>query len=383
VAAWDRGTTIAMVWTRAILAGRDLALFPAPRTWAAAVADPWVTQEGLQRHRLVGAAATSLSSLSPAGDALSSWLRVEARQAAVLSLAHAAVASRIRETLSVQGIPCLFTKGVFQSKQSTGELAFRGVGDIDVVVPPDDFEGAVAALVREGAEHVTMTSHVRLNHHLAAVHHATSLFIGGVHVDLHRRLDPNPQMMSVPFAELWECRDIVEVQGHHFPTLSPVDTCVYVASHGSQDNWPYLRGVLDLVLAVARAGDLEAVVDRASRQGVSERLAIGLEVARVLAPDLPPQGAYARRMANWSWSRHRQGRAVRGSDKPRDVMSTFAYWLLSEPGASSLIYAARRLAWLPSSMESAAIPDRLWWAYPILAPVNVSRRVIERWRSSR
>lgn len=383
VAAWDRGTTTAMVWARAILASRGLASFPAPEAWAAAVADPRMTQEGLRRHRLVGAAATSLSSLPPVGNALSSWLGVEARQAAVLSLAHIATASRIGEALSRQGIPCLFTKGVFQSKQSTGELAFRGVGDVDVVVRPDDFDAAVTALVREGADHVAMTSHDRLDHHLATVHHATSLFMGGVHVDLHRRLDPNPRLMRVPFTGLWQRRDTVEVHGHDFPTLSPVDACVYVASHGSQDNWPYLRGALDLVFALARAGDLDHVVDEARRQNVPERLAIGLEFARVLAPDLPRQGAYARRMAGWSWARHRQGRAVRGSDRPRDVMGTFAYWLLSEPGAASLAYGARRLAWLPSGMESTTLPDRLWWTYPILSPVHVARRIVERWRQSR
>jgi len=378
--AWDRSTTAAMVWCRAILAIRGLAPGPDPSSWAAAVADARTTRRGLERNRLIGAAASSAALIPDPGVVLSSWLRTYARQGALLSLAHAATASRIREALSSRGIPALFTKGVFQSMQSTGELAFRGVGDIDVVVPEEDFDAAVDALIAQGASHEEMTTHAILSERLSKVHHAASLFIGGVHVDLHRRLDPNPRLMSAPFVELWKRRDTVDVHGHSFDTLSPVDACVYVASHGSQDNWPHLRGVLDLVTALRRVGNYEEVVDRAQRLGVGHRLEIGVEFARVVAPGLPRQNPYAHMMARWAWSRHRLGRAVRGSNAPRDVVATFAYWLLSEPTTASLHFGARRLAWLPSTIESGWLPDQLWWAYPLLAPVHVTRRVLERSR---
>lgn len=380
---WDPTALTAMVWAKQLLAERNLTDPPPEWLWQRAVAGSDVAFAALARHRILAAVARSGVS-RPVPEQLAAALESERRTVALQAMAHMAVARRVSDALRSAAIPALFIKGIFQSTQMTGDYAFRGPGDIDVFVSPDSFDDVVDLMTARGAVHEQYEATPRLQERIANVHHATTLYLGRSHIDLHRRLDPVPHLMRSSFDEFRARRDTVELQGQVFPTLGAVDAAVFVASHGCQDNWPRLRQVVDFVLALdvaSRESGFDAVERRARALGVARRFAVAVEVARRLVPELPAQTGRARVMAAWAWSRHRAGRLTDASDRARDSITTFAYWTLSQGDPPSLGYAVRRLLWLPSAMGDSPLPDAMWWAYPLTAPVNVVRRVHARSRT--
>lgn len=384
---WDPTAWSALVWAKQILGERGVTAPPPPGHRHRSFADVDRTRTALAKHRLIPAAARTTAASAPDCPAgLQAWLDQERRTGTLQAMAHAAVSQRAQESLDRAGVPALFVKGMFQAGQSTDDYAFRGVGDVDILVPGDAFHDAIDALTAMGAVHEPSPGPPQWQERLVSVHHAATVIVGNTHIDLHRRLDPVPHLMRASFDEFWLRRDKVEIRGRSFPTLDPVDTCVFVASHGCQDNWPRLRHVVDMALALqlaVRASGWAAVWQRAVDLGVSRRLATAVEVTRLLVPELPPQDRRARVMAEWAWSRHRAGRDLEGDATPRNAMASFAYWTLSEGDPAAFGYAARRLMWLQSSMEHSRLPERLWWAYPLLMPVNVAGRIVRRSREQR
>lgn len=380
---WDPVALTAMVWAKWLLSQRGVTSAPPPHVLRQASADPRLVHTALARHRLVAAAARSQARPPGLPVEVTRWLRTESRTVSLQALAHTGVASRFQHLLEAEGIPALFIKGVFQAQQVTGDYAYRGPGDIDIVVAPETFDDTVALFRDQGAVHEEYPGLPQLQARVAHVHHATSLIVGNTHIDLHRRLDPVPHLMRADFDDLWQRRDKVDIRGHSFATLGPVDAAVFVASHGAQDNWPRLRSVVDfagaLDLAVSEAG-WDTVWERAQELGVGRRFSTAVQVARLLVPQLPAQGPRDVMMSRWAWSRHRHGRDLEGSGSPRDSMGSFVYWTLSQGDPRSLAYAVKRLLWLPSAMGDASLPENMWWAYPALAPINVGRRILARRR---
>jgi hypothetical protein len=216
---------------------------------------------------------------------------------------------------------------------------------------------------------------------VAAVHHAESLSLDGISVDLHRRLDPAPHLMRAEFDSIWAGRQHVEIAGCSFATMGAADSCVYVSSHAARDNWPQLRYVVDFVLALNAATavhPLEGIARRAKEHGVGRRFRLGLAVSRLLVPELPAQDRRSSLMASWAWSRHRAGRVPGMAGDARDAISAFAFARASQGDAADLLYALRKMAWLPSTAADSPLPEKMWWAHPLLAPANAVRRLRER-----
>lgn len=379
---WNENTVLAMCWTRQILAARGLAEPPPESIWRMVNSQDSRLVKALTSHRLASAAWSTLDD-NPSlltNSETRSIIRQLAAPSRIRCLRTASVATQIDSILRDRGTPALFIKGVFQSQQCTGNFWFRGSGDLDVVVPGHAFQDAVERLTMHGGVVREGPKRTRIGAKVAEVHHATTIDFQGVTVDLHSRLDP-AHLMKVSFPEIWHRREVVMVAGQELPTLSRLDSCVFVASHGCQDNWATLRQVMDFVLAWDAALDSELpelVFETALAQGVARRLQVAIEVARVVCPALPPQSQRARMMSNWAWSRHRSGRLTRGSGRPLDAMGTFAFWMASEGHVTSYSYGLKRLAWLPSMAERSPMPERLWWLTPALSPYLLLRRLLER-----
>jgi hypothetical protein len=308
------------------------------------------------------------------------WLAIERKTNQRQVIAHVAAAARLQHALSEVGIKALFIKGAFQAKQATGDPAGRGSGDLDLFVEPDKFELALEAIISAGAILVDKKLSKPLAEKVAQVHHASALQISGIPIDLHRRLDPNPDRMQLRFDALWRERETVQLAGVDFSTLSPIDACVLVASHGCRDNWLQIRQLVDFAQSLNRVQsegfDLGHLEQRAVEQGVARRMAVALAVTKILLPELPNQSESAKQLARWTWSRYRSGR-VDMARTPRHSISMFTYSALSEEGLQGLFYSRRRLIWLTSTNVDPLFPNQSLWAYPLLAPVNVIRRMLK------
>ena len=380
---WDPVSQTALVWSKQLLSASALTEPPPSNLWYQASSNDTLIRAALSRHRIIPPAAAWLSKNSHASIPAESqkWLAAERVINQRQVITHVAAAARIQQALLDTGVRALFIKGPFQGKQATGDAAGRGSGDIDVFVDPEKFEQAVEALVSAGA--IMKSKHLTpdLAKKVALAHHEAALEISGIPIDVHRRLDPNPDRMQVEFDTLWRERDTVHLAGVDFPTLSPIDACVLVASHGCRDNWLQIRQLIDFAQSMDRVQsdgvDLKDLEQRAKEQAVTRRLAVALAVAQIVIPELPTQSSSAQFFARWAWTRYRSGRVDVGARTPRNAMARFAYSTLTEEGFQSAIYAARRLTWVTSTNVDPLIPHQPMWAYPLLAPVNVVRRMVE------
>ncbi len=385
---WDPVSLTALVWAKQVLADHGITSAPPRDRWQFATADDPRAREALSRHRLIAAVAAGISpeTAAMAPSSLRSWWSTQRRTDQRQVVAHVALAARLHRHLDGAGIRALFIKGPFQAMQATGQSAARGAGDLDLIVSAADFDRALALLITAGAEPQEEPLAGPLQAKLESVHHAATLRWSGVLIDLHRRLDPAPHLMRVPFDDLWQRRNLVRLAGYDFPTLDALDTCVLAASHGCRDNWSQLRQVVDFVQLLSRVTEtapMQAVADRAQEHGVTRRLAVALAVSRILVPELPLQGVAASQLARWTWARYRTGRITIGSGSPRDSVGTFVYWTATQGQAADWTYAARRLVWFTSATTEPVVPGQPLWAYPALAPLSVSRRIVSRARADR
>jgi hypothetical protein len=393
-ASWDADSLTGLVWAKQVLAWDGLTAPPPRRLIERAVrTPPGAALRVLRANRLHTAVAARIDNPRsvaglPAADIPEPLRRQLARQRAAMqlrALGHASTASVIDDALNRAGIAALFTKGLFQAQQFTGDFTFRGVGDIDVLVPPEAYAVASDTLLGLGAADLEKPYPAEFDRVVARVSHARTFRYEQSAVDLHWRIDPMPHLMNPGFSDYWRRRDKVEVAGRSFHTLHPVDAAIYIASHGTQDCWSSLRRVVDLVQGLrvaAPSGDLRELFERAAQLGVRNRVRVGVEVARRLVPELPQQGRRYQVMAQWAWARHRAGRGITGEEVPLDVVGRFVFGSLSAGDVRSLKWAATRLMWLPSMLpEDAGSAPRWLWTYPLSAPVRVTRRVIARSRS--
>lgn len=372
----------ALVWSKQLLSTDGLTDAPPLELWTQATIDDSLIRAALSRHRIIPPAAAWLSgeSAERVSTEVRNWLATERRTNQRQVIARVAAAARLQYALSEVGVKALFIKGPFQAKQATGDSAGRDSGDLDLFVEPGKYEQALEVMISAGAILMDKQFSRPLAKKVAQVHHATTFSLSGVSIDLHRRLDPNPDRMQLRFESLWRERDTVQLAGVDFSTLSTIDACVLVASHGCRDNWLQIRQLVDFAQSLNRVQsegfDLENLEQRAAEQGVARRMAVALAVTKIILPELPTQSNSAKQLARWTWSRYRSGRVDMGERTPRHAISMFTYSALSEEGLQGLSYSRRRLIWLTSTNVDPLFPNQSLWAYPLLAPVNVVRRML-------
>jgi hypothetical protein len=203
------------------------------------------------RHRvtdLLHAHAEDLGLGTAFGEATVAWLAGAHAEVARRVAVQLLEARRAIEALGEHGVRALLLKGPALSVQTTGSSTARGFGDIDLFVAPGSAERAFGVLREQGWEPRTFGSAepgtwawrhlVRTFNEIAFDGRASS-------VDLHWRLDPSPGALP-DFAEAWERRDLVAVDGVTVPTLSPADAFEHSCWHAAKDEWRWLRSLVDV-----------------------------------------------------------------------------------------------------------------------------------------
>lgn len=257
---------------------------------------------------LLGAHAVALG--LPAAPA--ARIAAHADRVALSALAQAARLRQVHRILRDAGVPALFFKGLAVEAQTGRRLGERGSGDIDVWVPPECVETAVAAL-RSGW-------HLPTNYPQPGPSWAWRHWLrwgselplrGPVTVDLHWHL--HGVRANLPdFDTAWAAREHVDVGGHTVPTLARAHALAHAVRHATTDRWRILRSLVDIHLLLTPAapaaapavlpGPAMAVVDRAvglpgGRTGASlaaRRWAAVCEEQRFLGPHVDRIDALSR-----------------------------------------------------------------------------------------
>ncbi len=215
------------------------------------------------------------------------WLHVEALSA---SLLLERLLLETVEVLRAAGVPVRVLKGSAYGHLDYADPAQRTFGDIDLLVPAEHIDDAVAALEDEG--HVRLHPQPRPGFDRRFGKGTSFRTVEGLEVDLHRSFSMGPFGVRLDTARLWERSEPFTVGDRVLEALGAEERFVHACYHAAlgevRPRLVPLRDVaqialthaLDLtrVLSLVRSGRGEAVVARAVRHAWTE-----LDLADVLA----------------------------------------------------------------------------------------------------
>jgi hypothetical protein len=221
-----------------------------------------------ERQRVDGIA---YDSLRRAGVALppeaSKALAAAAGRIARANLFQAAEALRLHQRLSAAGVDHLFVKGLTLNALAWGSLALKRAVDIDILVDPDNYGAALDVMEGAGYHCVYPLSNDRAEilRYAAAIKDSGWRGPGGLAVELHRRLTPNPVLL--PALSVQSPRQDVQIApGISLPTFAYDELVAYLMVHGGLTAWSRLKWAADLaaLLAGADSAEIDRIYARAS-----------------------------------------------------------------------------------------------------------------------
>lgn len=277
---------------------------------------------------------------------------------------------RVQQVMAEADVRTLFVKGPALAVQTTGDFTARGSGDIDILVPARDLEGAVAALVTSGfVMRAGVPTHVDSWgwRYMKSIYYELALDGPWGTVDLHWRLDPTHGGLP-GFTQLWGRRESVMVGPVRVETLSPQDAFLHSCHHAAKDEWRSLRSLVDIHRLSRRgavAGPSPSRVVPLTLAVVREQLGLTPVPAPTVGP-LPIRRALRRAKASqdvvWRrwfpglgtlrFSQYRLASGRGGADVRRTlaaaVLTPAALAGIAEPGVSSSLRRAipRRVAYV-------------------------------------
>lgn len=298
-----------------------------------------------QRHKVLSVTAAAARRVGARTDVCEALARAQHRSE-LRALRAAAWTVQVFEALTEAHCQPIMIKGVTLSVQTTGTLGARGVGDVDVLVPPMRLMAAVRAMRRAGGR-----VRAGLNAHGRADIHAVTVDWKGTSVDIHRRLAFEPVFSLPPHDSLWDRSTLVESGGTSVRTLAPADAAVHIAVNSGQDTWSQLIRLADLarLLRIAESQPDQQLLDQVARSwGASRHWALGMAMLRRLRSDVERQDSLTEALATRAWLWIAAGRQLRLSADMSDrvMRDLFRVASAASPAYTSwwLGNNARRLA---------------------------------------
>ncbi|HEX4981762.1 MAG TPA: nucleotidyltransferase family protein [Ilumatobacteraceae bacterium] len=239
-------------------------------------------------HRVDGCVHAVLEQTGGAAAEVLQRLAAARRQAATHHLLVRDVLARVAPVLDGAGIPWLVFKGPVLSSSVYCDPGMRRYSDLDVLVPPERFADAVAAMERAGFEN-PITSWAPQAYFRAG---AIAFDVGGISVDLHWHVVYKYQdrrWHHIDPEQLFARRRTIEVGGRVCSTFDDVDTVFHLALHAAREGCEHLVWLKDIELAIATGQpDLDELVRRSREARCAP--AIGIALARskwALGTDVP------------------------------------------------------------------------------------------------
>jgi hypothetical protein len=255
-----------------------------------------------------------------------------------------ALAVRTATHLDAAGVRWRLTKGAALAHLDyPQQLAHRTFGDVDVVVHPDDWQGALGALLAIGL--TRPSAELRPGWDVRFGKGATLVDANDLEVDLHLRFAIGRFGVRSQMRDLFERQDTIELAGRSIPTLAGPDRLLHACHHlvlGGFSEWRAARDIAQLVLisdvdwhetvAVAERWDVQAVVASGIVQAWSR---LGLAVshpAHDWAVEQPIGRSDARAIEVFTTQRPFRDQALTAVGALSPVRVPRYLWMLTVPG---------------------------------------------------
>jgi hypothetical protein len=143
------------------------------------------------------------------------------------------IADEMVTILHGNGIPAILLKGSFLAPNIYADIAFRPMGDIDILVPLDKVYEAWQILNPESE--TTEFKDEETGHHLP------TFFRRGCQIEIHKTLFPVNTKFTIPIEAIWS--SALPIEGKKSFTLDPIHQIIYLMLH---IYYTYRRGGLRL-----------------------------------------------------------------------------------------------------------------------------------------
>lgn len=144
-----------------------------------------------------------------------------------------------------QGLRFIVMKGLDVAARAYGDLAARHVGDIDILVDPEQLDEAITMLTAQGwnlaQPEILFT--VNRNILLRNLHHCILVRKNVPHMELHWRATHNP--FEFPIDD-WLALPVSKKSNIGIPGLNNEDLLIYLCLHGVRHGWGRLKWLFDL-----------------------------------------------------------------------------------------------------------------------------------------
>ena len=263
---------------------------------------------------------------------VATWQEISAAQEATVrqNLWLAGELIKVLEILSAAQVPALPYKGPVLAATAYGDLALRQFSDVDILLRPQDFVRAKAAVVAAG-----YTPGLELTPREEQAWIATSYEMAFARGELHNLIElqwalaPRFYCLGGSVAGLFGRARPVNVFGTEMLTLSPEDNLLVLAVHGSKHLWKQIRWLVDLARVAAQPLDWDVVLQRAAAWRIERLLRVSLLLMKELLGEMDfPKEAEA-------WLKKDSAASAIATELGRDVLRD------TLPGPDSLAYFRR------------------------------------------
>lgn len=315
-----------------------------------------------------------------ARDPLATRVESTARQC----LAMSAELVRLSREFAARGLRAIAYKGPALAQILYGDVAARESGDLDFLVAEADVSRSLEILRDLGYAGVLNFTPRQQRAYATAECAHDLISSGGARVDLHWALTPRHLDVHFDFEQAWERHQTTAIGGQAVPVLSPEDTLLAAAIHGSKHLWSRLCWLHDVAACLRRFPELDwdVVLTRAEGQRALPLFLLGVSLAHdLLGADLPfavrKRIALAERVFTLS-ARLRQQyltTGMTGGDASRRWSATLQLYPWSDRARCALRFLSTSGV---SEWSSVTLPDRLFPLYTLVRLCRIANAMVGR-----
>ncbi|HEX9370065.1 MAG TPA: nucleotidyltransferase family protein, partial [Roseiflexaceae bacterium] len=244
-------------------------------------------------HEVLPLLATTMRRLDRQVDVPAPWTTRAQRRLYATMVRNAILADDLLRVLAAfrqAGVAAIPVKGIVLAETLYGGLALRSLGDLDVLVRPDDLPAARRSLAALGFAQAPEPGFENAHHPYHDPPYYRSAPGGDVCLELHWGLWAT-RFFQLGTEDLWRRAVPARLHGADVTILSPEDTLLHLAIHRSRSALR-LRFVCDIAELLRRHSasiDWEYVLAQARAAGARTTLYYALALAQELASaPLPP-----------------------------------------------------------------------------------------------
>jgi hypothetical protein len=337
------------------------------------------------RHALVPVLDRQLHHMAGVPESAQTEVRRLARINQVRSRLLSNELRRVVEALGGVGVPVIAYKGPALAHQIYGDVSLRSFVDLDVLVTPEDFLRARAALAGLGyAARARMTA---LQEQALLRGECDQTLVGkpGLIVELHWAVAPPHLSFALATKELLDRSRPLDLEGTQVRVPCPEDLVLLLAMNGAKDVWRSLEPIVLLTgLMVRREGlDWGQVHAVARRLGAERMVALALWLAVDLLEAPPPPelaATIARDVRLSALARSAKQHLLGERPPPAGELSTVLFRCRLRERWSDRVRQCVLRAAMPTVADCAGfpLPPRLWMLASIVRPFRMVRLALAR-----